>query len=132
MTDPTRPGDIPHGVGLRQLVDQMEEHRTALFFHRHGGAPLDGAALTAHCLADLAYGAALSERVLYGRWLVAVDALNAGASHDQVASAMGLDVDELIAGLRAWAHGQLRYGLMTPARHAEVLALLGEGGGGHE
>lgn len=39
---------------------------------------------------------------------------------------MGLDVDELHAGLRAWANGQRRHGLIDDARHAEVLALLGE------
>ncbi|HEY2764584.1 MAG TPA: hypothetical protein VGJ13_11310 [Pseudonocardiaceae bacterium] len=49
-----------------------------------------------------------------------------------MAAAMGLDADELIAGLRGWAAGQLRFGHITPARHAEVLALLPEQAEGGE
>jgi hypothetical protein len=132
MAEPTRPGEIPHDVWLTELAQRQQRHAEALFDHRYGLAHLTDAQRVAHSLAELAYGAALSERALFGRWVVACEALNAGASTEQVAAAMGLDADELHAGLRAWAHGQLRFGHMTPARHAEVLALLpeqAEGGG---
>lgn len=98
----------------------------ALVDHRYGIAPLSAAERAGHALAELAYTAALSERALYGRWVYAVEALSAGVGHARVAAAMGLDVEELRAGLRSWARGQLRQGLMEDARHAEVLALLGE------
>ncbi|MCA1675888.1 MAG: hypothetical protein LC799_28180 [Actinobacteria bacterium] len=125
---PTRPGEIPHDVWLTELAEQQQRHAGALFDHRCGLAHLTDLQRAAHSLAELAYAAALSERALYGRWVVAVEALDARARHEQVAAAIGLDVDELHAGLRAWAHGQLRYGHMTPDRHAEILALLPEPG----
>jgi acyl transferase domain-containing protein len=126
VADPTRPGEIPDDLGLVTLAEQAMRHGGALFDHRFGLAHLTDAERAGHSLAELAYSAALAERALFGRWIVACEALNAGAGHDQVAAAMGLDADELHAGLRAWAHGQLRYGHITPARHAEVLALLPE------
>lgn len=126
MAEHTRPGEIPDDLGLVTLAEQAMRHGGALFDHRFGIAHLTDAQRAAHSLAELAYSAALAERALYGRWVVAVEALNAGAGHEQVAAAMGLDADELHAGLRGWAAGQLRFGHITPARHAEILALLGE------
>jgi hypothetical protein len=126
MSEPTRPGEIRDDVGLITLAEQAMRHAGALFDHRFGLAHLTDAERAAHSLAELAYSAALAERALYGRWVVAVEALNAGAGHEQVAAAMGLDADELHAGLRGWAAGQLRFGHITAARHAEILALLPE------
>lgn len=126
MTEPMRPGEIPYDLSLADLARHRDRHGAALFEHRYGIAPLNGQQRAGHALAELAYSHALAERVLFGRWVVAVESLEAGASHEQVAAAMGLDVDELRAGLRAWAHEQRRHGLIDDTRHAEVLALLGE------
>jgi hypothetical protein len=99
MAEPTRPGEIPHSVSLTDRAG--------------------------HAVAELAYSAALAERALYGQWVCATEALSAGASHCRVADAMGLDVEELCAGLRSWARNQLRQGLIDTDRHAQVCALAG-------
>ncbi|MGH3599939.1 MAG: hypothetical protein ACRDQH_06630, partial [Pseudonocardiaceae bacterium] len=96
----------------------------ALVKHRHSVLSLSGPELAGHALAELAYSAALAERALSGRWVHAVDALDAGATHEQVAAATGLDVDELRTGLRSWAHNQLRAGIITTEQHTQVLTLL--------
>ncbi|HEX2297702.1 MAG TPA: hypothetical protein VHH34_04150 [Pseudonocardiaceae bacterium] len=124
MAEPTRPGEIPHSVSLTDLAGHAARHAAALFDHRYGIAPLTNAGRGGHCLAELAYTAALSERALHGRWVVACEALDAGASHGQVADAMGLDVEELCVGLRSWARNQLRQGLIDEDRHAWVMALV--------
>lgn len=87
---------------------------------------LNDAERAGHALAELACSAALSERALSGRWVVACEALDAGAGHEQVAAATGLEADELVAGLRGWANGQRRRGLISEDRHAAVLALLSD------
>ncbi|MGH3991045.1 MAG: hypothetical protein ACRDSN_01115, partial [Pseudonocardiaceae bacterium] len=126
MAEPTRPEEIGHSVGLADLVGHAERHAAALSMHRLGIAHLSDADRAGHAVAELAYTAALSDRALSGRWVMACEALDAGAGLEQVTAAMGLDADELPAGLRSWARGQLRHGLIDDARHAEVLTLLGE------
>ncbi|HEX2301823.1 MAG TPA: hypothetical protein VHH34_25515 [Pseudonocardiaceae bacterium] len=123
---PPQPDQIPHDVGLVILAEQIHRHAAAVFDHRYRIATLTATERAGHCLAELAYRAALSERALYGRWVCATEALNAGAGREQVARAMGLEPDELRAGLRSWAAGQRRFGLIDDAEHAEVLALIGE------
>lgn len=128
MADPTRPGQIPRDLTLVDLAEARCRHTLALADHRYGLAPpLGRPELAGHCLAVLAYSAALSERALEGRWLYAADALHAGAGVDQVAAALGLTVVELRAGLRGWAHGQARRGYISPEEHAQVLGLIAEG-----
>ena len=126
MSEPTRPGEIPHSAPLVELADNAVRHTGALFDHQCGIAALTDAGRVGHALAGLAYQHALAERALHGRWVMACEALDAGSTHGQVADAMGLDVEELCAGLRSWARTQLREGLIDDARHARVLALLGE------
>ncbi|HEX2299680.1 MAG TPA: hypothetical protein VHH34_14400 [Pseudonocardiaceae bacterium] len=126
MAQPTRPDEIPGALTLIDLAEQRHRHAAALLEHRHGLAVLDGPEVAGHALAVLAYSTELSKRALYGRWVYATEALAAGASPDQVAAATDLTVDEFRTGLRSWADGQHRYGYLDPARHAEVLRLLGE------
>ena len=125
---PTHPDQIPHDIGLVTLAEQIHRHAAAVFDHRYGITTLTDTERAGHCLAELAYRAALSERAPYGRWVCATEALHAGASREQVGRAMGLEPDELRAGLRHWAAGQRRFGLIDDTEHAEVLALIGEGG----
>ena len=112
MPEPTRPGEIPHSVRLAELAAHVQRHTGALFDHRLGVAPLTDADRTGHALAELAYATALAERAQAGRWVYACEALGAGASHAQVADALGLDMEELHAGIRSWARTQLRQGLI--------------------
>ena len=60
------------------------------------------------------------------RWVTAVDAIANGAQLEHVARAMGLDVDEVTAGLRSWADGQHDRCGMSAAARDDVYALLGE------
>ena len=131
MSLPTRPGDIPHNVPLRDLAVAYHRHTLRLIEHRHGiGDPLTTEQLRVHALAALAYQHALAERVLYSRWSIATDALAAGASLDTVGAAMGgLEPDEVRFELRRWAGDQHREGLMDDARRDEVWRLAdGQGG----
>ncbi len=131
MSLPTRPGDIPHNVPLRDLAAANTHHTLRLVDHRHGiGDPLTTEQRRAHALAALAYQHALAERALHSRWSIATDALAAGASLDTVAAAMDwLNTgDRLSDALRWWASDQHRQGLMDDARRDEVLRLAaGEG-----
>lgn len=121
---PTTPRDVPDST-FRDLIDAHLGHLAPLVDARHGiGEPRPAVELARHAVAALAAAAALAERVLHSRWCTARDALVYGATVDDVAAGMGLDVDEIVMGLRAWADGQLREGLMTRAQHDEVLALV--------
>lgn len=126
MTDPIRPGEVPHSVSLAELAGHAHRHDAALFDHRHGMAPLTDQDRAGHALSALACRAALADRAQSGRWVLAVEALDAGATHAQVADAMGLDVEELHGGGRSWARAQLRLGLMSDERYEVVIGLLGE------
>lgn len=124
MSDPRTPADVPVMVHLGALADELAAHTMALVDHRHGLVPLTGERYVAHNLAALAYCTALGDRLLGGRWVHAREALAAGATVGQVAAAMGMEPDELCAGLVEWAEGQCWHGLITHADHAEVLALV--------
>ncbi|MDQ3152839.1 MAG: hypothetical protein M3R63_14380 [Actinomycetota bacterium] len=104
MSDPTRPADVPHTVGLRELADDYHRHVLPLVEHRHQIVALADGQRAAHAVAALVYGHAMSERALHSRWSIAADALVAGAALGQVGAAMGgLEPDEVRAGLRRWA-----------------------------
>jgi len=133
MSVPTRPGDIPHNVPLRDLCVTYDRHALRIVEHRHGiGRPLTTERRLGHALAALAYQHALAERALYSRWSIATDALAAGASLDTVGAAMGwLNTGDRVGdALRWWAGDQHRQGLMDDARRDEVLRLAGGGQGG--
>ena len=128
MSLPTRPGDIPHNVPLRDLAVAYHRHTLRLIEHRHGiGDPLTTEQLRVHALAALAYQHALVERVLYSRCSIATDALAAGATLGQVGAAMGgLEPEQVRYTVRRWAISQHRQGLMEDARRDEVLRLAGD------
>jgi hypothetical protein len=134
MSDPTRP-DITRpadlaGASLRELLDAWHRHTARLVEARRGlGDPLPAARLARHGLDALALGQAIADQLMAMRWVTAVDSLAHGATADQVATAMGLDADEVAAKLQSWADGQLAYHLITAAQHDEALALLDRAGG---
>jgi hypothetical protein len=121
----TRPSDLA-GASLRELLDGYQAHLSALVNACHGVGELEPVGrLRADALDVLACGQALADRLLAMRWATVVDALTYSAPLAHVAAAVGLEPDEVSAGLRSWADRQLSHGLMTPARHNEVYALLG-------
>ncbi len=123
-TMPTTPADVPE-MSYGDIADAHHQHLLALVLAHHGtGDPAPAEVLARHAVAALATQHALAERVLYTRWVTARDALTYGASVDDTAAGMGLDVDEVLLGLTCWADGQLREHLMTQAQHDEVLALV--------
>ena len=119
---PTRPTDVPHRP-LPDLGRWYAQHVWPLVEARQGIGSRPAAEVRAHAIAALATQHALAERALLGRWVNATAALSHGATVEDVARAMGLDVDEVHVGLGAWADGQVRVGYLTPAGRDELLAL---------
>lgn len=128
MAEPiTRPDEVPADMPVSVLAVAYVEHAGRLVRADAGiGAPLTAGQRAAHALAALAYQHALAERALQGRWVNARDALRAGATRQAVAEAMGLDLTEVVTGLRWWADGQVRAGCMTDDERAEVDRLAGD------
>ncbi|MDN5919686.1 MAG: hypothetical protein L0I76_32075 [Pseudonocardia sp.] len=133
---PARPGDVPALAPLGDVLSAVGRHRGRLVDAAHGlGEPQPAGQVAAHAVAALATAHALAERLLDGRWTDAADALAHGATLDQVAAAMGLDVVELRVGMRSWAdaqqssHEHYGSGGLTPAEADEVRALVDDPGG---
>jgi hypothetical protein len=125
---PTRPGEIPHTASLRQLLDALHVHQGLLVDARHGiGNPVLAEQLARHAVALLAIEHALADRVLASQWVTVAEALTYGATIDQAAAGMGLDVNEVRAGLAGWADGQHRFGRITDAEPDQVIDLLTKG-----
>lgn len=113
---PTTPDEVPAGIGLVALVQALSDHRTEVLLARprvgEDAAAADG--VFAHATAALALQQTLLDRLQAGRWSLVRDALAADVERAaDVAAACGLDGDEVAAGLRRWADGQLDHGLMT-------------------
>lgn len=126
---PTRPSDVPDAMPLPEIADRYHDHTGALVYHRHNlGDRLTGDQVAAHALAALVYQHALAERARYSRWCHVRDALRSGASVATVARAMGLDPDEVAAGLLSWADKQHRFSHITDDEHAEALLLAARQG----
>jgi hypothetical protein len=118
-----RPSDLD-GVSLRELVESYRLHVGALVNARHGiGRPEPVGRLRASALDALATAAAIVEQLAGDRWSNVVDALRFGAPLVDMAATMGLEVDEVAAGLRSWGDGQLEHCGMSAAARDEVYAL---------
>lgn len=109
---PTRPAEVPHGVGLAELVEQYNAHQFEVLVGRSAPADLD--AVFAHAVAALALARAVVDRLQAARWSTIRTALAADAGRgSEVAAACGLDGSDVAAGLRSWADGQSGAGLMA-------------------
>src|SRR5438874_1414598 len=101
---------------LHDLLAGYDQHVAALVRARHGlGKPEPAYRLRADALDALAYGQALTDRLMAMRWVTVADALASGAPIAHVAAALGLDITEVAAGLRSWADGQHQYASMSMA-----------------
>jgi hypothetical protein len=72
----------------------------------------------------LACGQALADKLAGARWVTVVDALRFGAPLAHMAAAMGLEADEVVAGLRSWVRGQTEHAGMSSAARDEAYALI--------
>ena len=125
---PLHPDDLPDTVPLGRLLDGYLDHARRVAGAR---AHVQLQALTPtdvarHALAGLVCAGALAARVATGRWHLAHEALAHGATLDDLATAAGLDPDEIHAGLTSWADTQHTHGRLTDDEHNAVLALLGQ------
>lgn len=120
---PTTPHDVPNAP-YREIADALVEHIRFIFEAQHSGSAVPAADIAAHAVAALATQHALADRILQSRWVTVRDALTHGATVDDVAAAMGLDVDEVVVGLGSWAAGQFRENLMTRPQFDATVALV--------
>lgn len=90
-------------VDLATLVDAYLDVSQELFRARHGVAPHPGEGAE---LAELALSAAVARRVTQGRGVGIRDALDAGATWTQVASALDATEASVKAEFAAWIDGQ--------------------------
>jgi hypothetical protein len=126
---PTRPAEVPHGVGLAQLVEAYNGHQWEVLVGSRT-RPADVDAVFAHALAALALLHALVDRLQAARWSTIRTALAADAGRGpEVAAACGLDGSEVAAGLRSWADGQVAAGLMARPEWGTVELLARSVGG---
>jgi hypothetical protein len=120
----TRPSEL-FRASMRDLLARWLTHCGRLVDANLGiGESVEAVELAHDALEALACGQALTDRLMAARWVTVADALAYGALLGEIVDAMGLTPDEVAVGLRSWVYGQLREGLMTRARHDEVLALL--------
>lgn len=82
-----------------------------------------------HALVVLAAARVLLDQLGAQRWEWTRDALDFGAQVPDVAHVLGLDVDEVRAGLRSWAWRRHEAGGLDAAQYAAVLALVAVDGG---
>lgn len=122
---PPAPGDYvdaPRSL----LAAELDEHEAVLTDAHHGigDPPPTPDRVRAAALDALACGRALAEKAIRHEWIAQSEALRYGAPLADVAIASGLDVDEVLAGLRSRIAGQVEHDCMTRAAADELLALI--------
>jgi hypothetical protein len=123
-----RPDGFAGRWSLQHLAADRARHLDALLRHRHVEA-LPAPEVAEHTLAVLVLSERLVHEARAGRWVYATEALAAGASPGEVATAMGLrDEHEFRAALRHWADQQAHRGLLSTERRRDVLELIAGAG----
>lgn len=123
-----RPSDLRKAASLHELAQGWQDHISALVDARAGLSDDRPARLRSSALDALACGAAMVQRVRDAQFVTIADALEYGATLDDVAVALESPAEDVAAGVRSWADRQKDHGLMSDERHEQVLALLPEGG----
>jgi hypothetical protein len=94
-----RPGDIPDFYTLGAIARLYHALTGRLADARHGiGEVLPKQRLAEHAIGALAAQHVMAERALHSRWANVVDALTYGATLEDIAAAMSLDLDEVASG----------------------------------
>lgn len=125
---PLRLDAMPATVSLGRLLEGFLDHGRTVLGARVGvhPQPLTRDEVARHALARIVCARALVERVAGGQWDSVYEALDHGATLDDVAAAAGLDRDEVRTGLRSWAERERTADRLDDQEYDAVLALLGE------
>ncbi len=114
---PLRPDDLPDTVSLGQLLDGYLDHSRRVVRAHVEFQSQTPADVARYALAGLVCAGVLADRVATGRWELAREALTHGATVDDLATAAGLDPDEVQAGLASWADTERAHGRLTENEH---------------
>jgi hypothetical protein len=119
---PVTPDAVPDDAPLHRLVAALEQRATlAVMFDQDGAGP------GGHALTALALGAALSARIAAGRWGMVEIALRCGARLGDVASAMGLEDDEVTVGFSNALDARVLDGRLDQPEADQLRALVDDG-----
>lgn len=127
MADPTRPEDVRYGgAAIAVLAVQAYRYQQTLTEQRLKlTAPLPREDVETQALAGAAHFTVLGERAEATRFEMAVAALEADATHERVAEALGIaDPTDMCLAVGVWVSAQRRRGLIDAERHDRILALL--------
>jgi hypothetical protein len=113
---PVRPGDVPHDVPVRALLNVQLQHAEQV---RTYAANRDE-----HAVAALALMHAIVEVLLGTRWGLVEAALQSGCSMTEVADACGLDVEELRVGYSHALDERVLASAVTPAERDVLVQLI--------
>ena len=109
----------------RELLDTFVDAEFVLVDARHGvGTPRTREDVAHAALVALATARALVGLLLRWEWVTQAEALKAGATLGEVAAASGLDIDEVLAGLRPRIAAQIEHACMPRAEADELLAVI--------
>lgn len=86
-----------------------------------GSAATERAAVLHPAVTRLAEGTALLRRIVADRPTLVAEALLGGATPEQVAEAVGLELTELRAAVSRWATRQRQDGQLTPRAYTDLL-----------
>ena len=128
----TTPSDVPPGTPETWIADRRSEHHERVSNTRltklHPHLELGELGTAEDAVADLALGQALAEAIGHSRGTGIREALELGATWDQVGQALGSTPDVVRAELLRWADGQRhlfaetgRFGLGQEAYDAVVV-----------
>jgi len=124
VNEPTPFGGTGAETSLVDLLDDYQRRVLLLAAARAGNQVARPDQLVRHALAALTIAHAVAEGLFVERWPIVCDALAHGATLAQIGAATGgLEPDELVAGLTAWADRQVAAGQLTPRSRAAVIAL---------
>jgi hypothetical protein len=124
VTEPMPFGRTDPQASVVDLLDDYRRRVLLLAAARAGNPVARPDQLVGHALAALTIAHAVAEGLFADRWPIVCDALAHGATLTQIGAATGgLEPDELVAGLTAWADRQVAAGRLTPRGRAAVIAL---------
>ncbi len=120
----TTPADLA-GAPRHELLAALTAHEGLLTDNRHGiGRPVPPAQVRRAALDALATAAALAAAAVQWSWTAQLEALQHGATLDEVSAASGRSPGEVVSGLRQRIRWQVDRALMQRAVGDELLAVV--------